>query len=111
VTWSNGQEIKVDRDAAGPITVAEPDLILEVSPTSKVAGINDNISYNLAVYHSAKSNAPAFDIELQDLLPDSMAYLPGSARVLSGPPATFDADRLRWHLDAIDLGWIAARRF
>lgn len=110
MTWSNGQEIKVDRDEAGPITVAEPDLILEVSPTSKVAGINDNISYNLAVYHSAKSNAPAFDIELQDLLPDSMAYLPGSARVLSGPPATFDADRLRWHLDAIDLGWDSSQK-
>lgn len=110
MTWSDGQGAKVDRDAAGSITVAEPDLILEASTTSKVAGINDNISYTLAAYHSAKSHAPAFDIELQDLLPDSMAYLPGSARVLSGPPATFDADSLIWHFDAIDLGWDSSRK-
>lgn len=108
MTWSDGQGI--DRDAAGSITVAEPDLVLEVSPSSTVAGINDSISYVLAVYHSTQSHAPALDIELQDLLPDGMAYLPGSAGVLSGPPATFDADGLRWHFDVIDLGWDSSRK-
>ncbi len=110
MTWSDGQGIKTDRDAAGSITVAEPDLILEVSPSSTVAGINDNVSYVLAVYHSAQSQAPAFDIELQDLLPDGMAYLPGTAEIVSGPQATFDADSLRWHFDAIDLGWDSSRK-
>lgn len=110
MTWSDGQGLKVDRDAAGSITVAEPDLILEVSPSSKVAGIGDNMSYILAVYHSAQSHAPAFDIELQDLLPDGMVYLPGSAGVLSGPQAKFDAEGLRWHFDAIDLGWDSSRK-
>ena len=90
--------------------MVEPDLVLEMQAFRPFAAPDERISFTLALYHSAQSHAPAFDLDLQALLPAGLAYEPGSAEVLAGPAAAFDAEGLRWHLDALDLDWNADKK-
>ncbi|HUS74709.1 MAG TPA: lamin tail domain-containing protein [Methanothrix sp.] len=110
MNWMEGMARKTDADEAGTLTVVEPELVLEMGAERPFAGPEDSISFTLAVYHSAQSHAAAFDVDLQALLPAGLAYEPGSAVLLSGPSAAFDAEDLRWHFDALDLDWNASQK-
>jgi uncharacterized repeat protein (TIGR01451 family) len=108
--WIDGQTRKTDADEAGALTVIEPELVLEMQATRPFAAPDEKGSFTLALYHSAQSHAPAFDVDLQALLPVGMTYEPGSAVLLAGPAAAFDAESLRWHFDALDLDWDAGKK-
>lgn len=108
--WMDGLTRKTDADEAGALTVIEPELVLEMQSTRPFAAPGERGSFTLALYHSAQSHAPAFDVDLQALLPAGMTYEPGSAVLLAGPAAAFDAESLRWHFDAIDLDWNAGKK-
>ncbi|MFA6373568.1 MAG: lamin tail domain-containing protein, partial [Methanothrix sp.] len=110
MSWQEGAARKADADEAGALTVVEPDLVLEMQATRPFAAPDDKISFTLILYHSAQSHAPAFDIDLQALLPAVLAYEPGSAQVLAGPTADFDGEALKWHLDDLDLDWNASQK-
>jgi uncharacterized repeat protein (TIGR01451 family) len=110
MSWREGAVGKTDADEAGPLTPVEPDLLLEMRALRPFASPEGRISFTLAVSHSPQSHAPAFDLDLQALLPADLAYQPGSAEVLAGPKAAFDDDALRWHLDALDLDWDADKK-
>ncbi len=86
----DGQTRKTDADEAGALTVVEPELVLEMQAFRPFAAPDERVSFTLALYHSAQSHAPAFDVDLQALLPAGMTYEPGSAEVLAGPAAAFD---------------------
>ncbi len=108
--WRDELGVKSDVDEAGSVSVIEPDLVVEVDASSSVVGPGDNISYTLVVYHSSQSNSPAFDVNLQDILPDGLVYLPGTAVVLNGPTVAFDEADLIWHFDVVDLDWNTDRK-
>ena len=110
MSWQEGLARKTDADEAGSLTVLEPDLLLEMQATRPFAAPEDSISFALNLSHTPKSRAPAFDIDLQALLPAGLAYEPGSAEVLAGPAAAFDAEDLKWHFDALDLEWNADKK-
>jgi uncharacterized repeat protein (TIGR01451 family) len=110
MSWQEKGAGKTDADEAGTLTVVEPDLVLEMQASRPFAAPQDRVSFTLLLYHSAQSHAPAFDLDLQALLPAGLAYEPGSAQVLAGPAATFDAETLRWNLDALDLDWNASQK-
>lgn len=110
ISWQEGEACKTDSDEAGSLTVLEPDLVLEMQAARPFAAPEGRISFNLSLYHSARSSAPAFDLDLQALLPTWLAYEPGSAQVLAGPFAAFDAGGLKWHLEALGLDWNASRK-
>lgn len=99
-----------DCDEAGDLNIVEPDLALETEASSSTGDIGDEITYTIFVFHSPESSSPAFDVDVQDMLPSGMTYSPGSARVLSGPQAKFDTASLRWHFDSIDLSWNVDRK-
>ncbi len=110
MSWQDGASGRTDADEAGSLTVIEPDLVLEMQATRPFAAPEEPISFTLLLYHSGESHAPAFDVDLQLLLPAGLAYEPGSAEVLAGPAAAFDEGDLRMHLDALDLDWNADKK-
>ncbi|MCX6670171.1 MAG: lamin tail domain-containing protein [Methanothrix sp.] len=105
MSWTDEQGLKTDGDEAGALTVAEPDLVLEMQASDFTVAAGENLSFTLAVYHSSQSHASAFDVDLEDVLPEGLVYSPGSAEVLSGPAATFDASAMKWHFEDLDLAW------
>ncbi len=105
MSWTEGQGPKTDGDEAGAVTVAEPDLALEMQSSNFAVAEGDNLSFTLVIYHSAQSQASAFDVDLEDLLPEGLVYSPGSAKVLSGPAATFDSSAGKWHFEDLDMAW------
>ncbi|MBN1236022.1 MAG: DUF11 domain-containing protein, partial [Methanotrichaceae archaeon] len=110
MSWIEGRIQKTDADEAGALTVVEPDLVLEMKAERPFSAPDSSISFTLAVYHSDQSLAPAFDVDLQALLPENLAYEPGSEQVLAGPAAAFEAESLRWHFEAFDLDWKAGQK-
>jgi|WetSurMetagenome_2_1015567.scaffolds.fasta_scaffold00341_18 uncharacterized repeat protein (TIGR01451 family) len=110
MSWNEGVAGRADADECGPLTVVEPDLALEMQADRPSASPNDPVAFTLLLYHSAQSHAPANDIDLQLLLPEGLAYQPGSAQVLAGPAASFDEEGLRWRLDGMDLDWNADQK-
>ncbi len=110
MSWQDGPAQKADADEAGSLTVVEPELVLEMKASRPFAAPEERVSFTLLLYHSDKSHAPAFDLDLQALLPAGLAYEPGSAQVRAGPSAAFDGEALRWHLDALDLDWNAGQK-
>ena len=108
MTWLESGACKRDADAAGPITIAEPDLELEIQPAHAFAAPGRSISFWLNVSNTAYSEASAYDLEIQALLPPGLVYEPGSAELLAGPPASFDESHLRWNIDSLD--WTAGER-
>ena len=110
MSWQEGQDRETDADEAGSLTVLEPDLVLVMQAARSFAAPDERISFTLALYHSAQSHAPAFDVDLQALLPAGLTYEPGSAQILAGPAVVFDGEGLKWHLDALDLDWNAGQK-
>lgn len=102
MTWMEGGGRKNDSDEAGPIFIVEPDLHLDILPAHTFAAPGSRIQFLLNVSHTAYSEASAFDLTIQALLPPGLAYEPGSAEVLAGPAASFDEQDLGWEIDSLD---------
>jgi uncharacterized repeat protein (TIGR01451 family) len=110
MSWIEGAASKADADEAGSIAVVEPDLALEMQAARPFTSPEERVSFNLLLYHSAQSHAPAFDLDLQALLPARLEYEPGSAEVLAGPAGAFDEEKLNWQMDAFGLDWNSSQK-
>lgn len=96
-------------DESDGVLIIEPDLILERS----IRQDEYHEIITLQIYHSPSSSSPAFDVDLSESLPAEMAYLPGSAEILSGPDGKIvesNPSHLMWHFDAIDSSWVNAKK-
>ncbi len=102
MTWLEGGASQRDADRAGPIAIVEPDLHLEIWPAHAFAAPGSRIHFLLNISHTGYSEASAFDLAMQALLPAGLAYEPGSAEVLAGPAASFDEQDLVWEIDSLD---------
>ena len=86
-SWTGGSL----SDSEDPVTVREPDLSLvkEVAPESAFPG--QSVTFTLTVEHTGSSETPAYDVELTDLIPAGLSYVPGSLGPVSGQvPDTLD---------------------
>jgi uncharacterized repeat protein (TIGR01451 family) len=110
MSWQESAADRSDADEAGSIAVVEPDLVLEMQASRPFTAPQERVTFTLHLYHSAQSHAPAFDLDLQALLPAGLAYEPGSAEVLAGPAAAFDDEELKWRLDSLGLDWNASQK-
>ena len=79
-TWTGGSLA----DSAEPVTVREPDLSLvkEVDPKSAFPG--QAVTFTLTVEHTGSSETPAYDVELTDVIPAGLTYVPGTLAHASG---------------------------
>jgi len=110
MSWIEGTASKADADEAGSIAVVEPDLALEMQAARPFTSPEERVSFTFLLYHSAQSHSPAFDLDLQALLPAGLEYEPGSAEVLAGPAAAFDEEKFRWQMDALNLDWNSSQK-
>ncbi|NMB85351.1 MAG: hypothetical protein GYA29_03770 [Methanothrix sp.] len=107
--WRDSSDcLHFSSDESDGVVIVEPDLIL------KRAILQDEYYeiITLQISHSPSSSAPAFDVDLTELLPSKMAYLPGSAEILSGPDGEIieGTSHLMWHFDAVDPSWADAKK-
>jgi len=102
MTWLEGGWKKNDSDGGGQIAVVEPDLHLEIWPAYSFAAPGSRIHFLLNISHTGYSEACAYELAMQALLPACLAYEPGSAEVLAGPAASFDEQDLVWEIDSLD---------
>ena len=84
VNWRWGSDNDVETQSE-PVKVVEPTLNISktVDPTS--GSYTTVVTYTLTVAHTPESNATAFDVLIEDILPLGMTYLPGTLQVVSGP--------------------------
>jgi LPXTG-site transpeptidase (sortase) family protein len=84
VNWRWGTDNDVQTQSE-PVKIVEPTLSIGkvVRPMSGLPGTV--VTYTLTVAHTPESNATAFDVLVEDILPIEMTYLPGTLQVISGP--------------------------
>ena len=91
-------------DSSGLIMIREPDLqIKKVHNITGTVEYCDNITYTLVVNHTGSSHWPAYDMWINETIPEGLTYLNHS----SSPPAnTVDQDgqRVAWYYQEIPLG-------
>jgi len=78
---------ETETDDTDAITVIEPDLIAtKVADNFSFPGVDpdagDEIEYIVTIDHSAISSSPAFDLNIVDVLPPNVSYVPNSAVLL-----------------------------
>ena len=105
MTWLEGGASQRDADCAGPISIAEPDLHLDIWPAHTFAAPGNRIHFLLNVSHTTFSEASAFDLEMQVVLPAGLVFEMGSAEAIAGPTTSFDEQNLLWKIDSLD--WMA----
>ncbi len=71
----NQQNVTADKT---PITVTEPDLALDKSFAAGSYEAGDTIEYTITINHSGSSTAAAYDLTVEDLIPEGMSYVNGS---------------------------------
>jgi len=87
------------------ITVVEPNLVLERG--IEALDQADELT-TLCFYHSRDSSASAHEVQLTERLALSREYVPGSMKVLSGPPSEMQVSgggTLKWVFSEVDLTW------
>ena len=92
------------------IRIIGPDM--EVSrrfePSSGWRG--DIVSCTLNVLHSSSSTAGAYDVDLQESLPQGLSYVPYSMEIVNGPAGSKDDSKgLHWHFSQVDRSWSGDR--
>ncbi|HWQ18746.1 MAG TPA: lamin tail domain-containing protein, partial [Methanotrichaceae archaeon] len=106
-------KVTTDSDFGGLITVLEPDLSISESSSTPKGQPKGNQTCTLIISHSPDSHAAAYDVDVKDVLPSGMSYVPGSIRILSGPQGSVDdsdARILKWHFDEIALSKAKSKR-
>ncbi|MBN1438978.1 MAG: sortase [Anaerolineales bacterium] len=81
--WTSGS---IHRQTA-PVTIIEPDLGLEKTVDSPSASPWMTLTYRIRIFHSGVSQLPAYDAEINDVLPDDLTYVPGSLSFVTGSGA------------------------
>ena len=97
------------------VTVAEPDLNITKTPSPSVADAGDTVTYTIEVRHGGASGLDAFGVDLSDLIPPELAYVPGSLQSIAGPAPTTLSDAaaptLTASWDALPLGQVARLQY
>jgi len=79
--------------ATATFTVVEPLLAISkvASPSSGLETGNE-VTYTITISHAAASKVPAYDLVVQDVIPDVLTYKPGSLQA-PGAAATFESSQ------------------
>lgn len=86
--WSAGPLETVSPE---PLVIVESDLTLDKTADVNIAVPGTIITFTLTVEHSALSTADAYDVLLEDIVPDGLDYVPGTLTYVSGiAPTTID---------------------
>jgi LPXTG-site transpeptidase (sortase) family protein len=76
-----------------PVRIIESDLGLEKSVDHPMAAPGMPLIYRVRIYHTGNSQLDAYDVTINDILPEGVAYVPGSLSFVTGsgtPPNLLD---------------------
>ena len=91
-------------DSSGLITIKEPDLqIKKVHNITDTVEYCDNITYTIVVNHTASSHWPAYDVWINETIPNGLTYL-SNYSVPSADTFNRDGQRVAWYYQEIPLG-------
>lgn len=99
-------------DESEQFRVVEPDLAIERDSSPSQFASGETAIFAIPIYHTLQSDSDAFDVDVEESLPEGIDYVPDTIEILSGPVGVVDdsdPSRLRWHFDAVDTGWSKAR--
>ena len=81
-----------------PLTIVEPALNIEKSVTPSEQSLGDFVTYTIRVNHTSISHADAFDVVINDVLPDGLTFvdcsLPQGSYTVNGQYLTFNKSSL-----------------
>ncbi len=80
--WASGSL----QSAAVEVEIVESDFYLRKEVDQTVALPGTTLTFTLTLGHSDLSRVDAFDVVLSEVLPPELTYVPGSLRIVSGPP-------------------------
>ena len=100
LSYDSGPDINA---AAPEAIIVEPELILTKTANPNTGDAGDVISFTLRIEHSGNSDATAFDIDLEDVIPAGMTYVPASVAHTAGVAP--DAGTLQENTGTISATW------
>ncbi len=113
VSWKDmGGATYSSSDESGQFRIVEPDLVLEREANTAKVEAGESVTFTLLFRHTLQSSSDAFDVDVEEALPEGVDYIPGSIEILSGPAGIVDdsdSSRLRWHFDAVEASWSGAK--
>ncbi|MFM8377872.1 MAG: isopeptide-forming domain-containing fimbrial protein, partial [Planctomycetia bacterium] len=86
LTWTGHTELPAA--TSGPVTVIESKLKVTKTPSRTVAQAGDVVTYTIVVSHNADSRADAHNVDLSDVIPAGLTYVPGSLSNTAGVAPT-----------------------
>lgn len=87
-TWNwTGSSVSANAPA---VTVRQPQLTLSKTASPAILTGGETTTFTLTVAHASTSTQPAYEVNLQDLLPVNFAYVPSTLVNVSGDVATLD---------------------
>ena len=69
------------------LTIVEPWFNMVKTVDRTLVDPGETVTFRISITHSADSNTNAYDLYLEDLVPDGLIYVPGSLDVIQGVPA------------------------
>jgi len=94
-TWDTSSSISGE---ATPVTIDEPELTIDKDADPTVATLGSAIDFSLDIAHSSSSTAPAYDVIVTDVLPDGLAFIPGSITFTGLAPTSYNYDPFTYTL-------------
>lgn len=86
LTWTDHTDLPAA--TSGPVTVIEPKLKVTKTPSRTEAQAGDVVTYTIVVAHNADSRADAHNVDLSDVIPAGLTYVPGSLSNSAGVAPT-----------------------
>jgi LPXTG-site transpeptidase (sortase) family protein len=84
----NWDETNSETVTTPALTVVEPWFDLIKTVDQSVVAPGGIVTFNLSLSHNTASNTNAYDLFLEDLVPDGLTYVPNSLDVIQGVPST-----------------------
>lgn len=82
--WETDEGTQQVRDSAPNVTIVEPTMQVVKTAMPTTGNADDTITFTLDISHTAASNADAFNVELEDIIPAGMTYVAASLMNTAG---------------------------
>ncbi len=92
-----------ESDAAGDVLIREPDLSIGKVANRSVVEAGDVVNYSITVQHTAASSWPAYDVWINDTIPEGLTYV-SNASVPGADGAVQDGQQLAWYYEELPEG-------
>ncbi len=95
--------LRTDVDTSGDVQLLEPDLSVGKSVNRSVVEAGDVVNYSITVQHTAASSWPAYDVWINDTIPEGLTYV-SNASVPGADGAVQDGQQLAWYYEELPEG-------